>query len=88
LHVSPHVGADFVDTTGRSFDALLQPGASARWATEWPTNIQTQLQRHLAKADFTIIDATGLNASQIADLTAHVNGLPAAQQAKIVRIGF
>jgi hypothetical protein len=88
LHVSPHTGADFVDTAGRSFDALIQPGASANWATQWPHIRDVQLPRHLAKADFTIIDVTGLNAGQIADVTAHVNGLSAAQQAKIIRIGF
>jgi CdiA C-terminal tRNase domain len=87
LYVSPHVGADFVDTAGATYDALLQPGASGHWATEWP-NIQQQLLRHLGKANFTIVDATGLLAAQIADLTAYVNGLTAAQQAKIIRIGF
>jgi hypothetical protein len=87
LYESQHVGADFVDSIGRSYDALIRPGASAHWATEWP-QIQRQLLQHLDKVNFTIIDVTGLDAAQIADVTAHVNGLSAAQRAKIIRIGF
>jgi hypothetical protein len=47
------------------------------------------IDSHLLKSnDFTVIDMTGFTQQQIDVVRNHVNGLPQASQAKIIRIGF
>lgn len=44
---------------------------------------------HLLKAnDFTAVDMTGFTDAQKAAVRAYVDSLPAASQARIIRIGF
>ena len=62
LHESPHVGAEFVDDAGRSYDAVgrPQPHSIER------TTVLASIDSHLLKAnDFTVIDLTGFTPDQI-----------------------
>jgi hypothetical protein len=85
LYESPNAGADFVDSLGNTYDALLEPAVANNW--NW-AQIEAQINRHLMKANYTIIDSRGLTPAQLAQLRNHINGLSAAQQAQIITIGF
>src|SRR5262249_47170890 len=86
LRESPHVGSEYVDDLGRTYDALGDPIASQFWNEQ---QFLRSIDSHLLKSnDFTVIDMTGFAQQQIDVVRNHVNGLPRASQAKIIRIGF
>jgi RHS repeat-associated protein len=86
LEESAHVGADFVDDLGRSYDALGTPSAAINWNE---TDFLNSIDRHLLKSnDFTIIDLTGFTQGQIDLVNGHLSTLSPEQLAKIKRIGF
>lgn len=83
---SAHLGAEYVDDLGRSFDALGNPAASQYWnEREFLSSINTHL---LKSNEFTVIDLTGFTSSQVQAVTGYVNSLSANAQARIVRLGF
>jgi len=86
LRESPHVGSEYVDDLGRTYDALGDPIASRFWDE---LQFLRSIDRNILKSnDFTFIDMTGFTQQQIDVVRNHVNGLPQASQAKIMRIGF
>ncbi len=86
LTESPHVGAEYVDGAGRTYDAMGSPAASRFWNQD---AFLASIEHHLTKAtDFTVIDLTGFTDAQVGVVRGYVNTLPAASQAKIIRIGF
>jgi RHS repeat-associated protein len=86
LKESPHVGAEFVDDLGRSYDALGTPKASQFWNEKQFLN---SIDGHLLKSNnFTVIDLTGFTPAQIAAVTKHLATLTPAQLARIIKIGF
>ena len=84
---SPQQEIDWVDSEGRAYDQIGNPRASQFW-NQQRTNFMNQIDRHIGKADVVVLDLTGFTADQIAEVRAHIESLPPAQQAKIVRIGF
>ncbi len=83
---SPHVGAEYVDDLGRSYDALGTPAASKYWNEQ---QFLRSIDSHVLKSnDFTVIDLTGFTSEQVGVVSGYVNSLPSATQATIVRIGF
>ncbi len=83
---SPHVGAEYVDDLGRTYDALGTPAASRHWNEK---EFRRAIDTHLLKSnDFTVVDLTGFSNEQISAVRAYVDSLPPADQAKMVRIGF
>lgn len=83
---SPHVGAEFVDDLGRSYDALGTPAASARWNQG---QFLRSIDSHLLKSnDFTVVDLTGFTSDQAGVVSGYLDSLSPASQARIVRIGF
>jgi hypothetical protein len=86
LKESPHVGAEFVDDLGRSYDALGTPKASQFWNEKQFLN---SIDGHLLKSNnFTVIDLTGFTPAQIAAVNKHLATLTPAQLARIIKIGF
>jgi hypothetical protein len=86
LKESPHVGAEYVDDLGRTYDALGDPAASRFWDEQAFTR---SIDAHLLKSnDFTVIDMTGFTAEQAQTVAAYVDALTSDQQRKIIRIGF
>lgn len=84
---SEHVGAEYVDDLGRTYDQLGNPLASSRGWNE--RKFLKSIDDHLLKSnDFTVIDLTGFTKSQIEGVSGYIDSLPTASQAKIIRIGF
>jgi hypothetical protein len=83
---SPHVGAEYIDDLGRSYDAVGRPQASQFWDEQ---TFLDSIDVHLLKSNhYTVIDLTQFTPEQVAAVRAHIDRLPAKQQARIVRIGF
>jgi RHS repeat-associated protein len=83
---SPHVGAEYVDDLGRTYDAMGEPAASTYWNE---TEFLRSIDRHIVKSnDFTVIDLSGFTPEQVAAVTRYVDSLSPEAQATIVRIGF
>ena len=86
LAESPHLGADFVDAAGRTYDVLGVPAASKYWNEKAFTRA---INEHLLKAnDFTVIDLTGFTPEQIAIVQRHLGTLKPEQLLRIIRLGF
>jgi hypothetical protein len=86
LSESPHLGAEFVDDLGRTYDACGRPAAAKFWNE--PKFLKS-IDSHLLKSnDFTAVDLTGFTNAQKVTVRAYIDGLPAASQARIIRIGF
>ena len=86
LSGSPHVGADFVDDLGRTYDALGTPAASQYWNQ---TEFLASIDRHVLKSNnFTVIDLTGFTQQQISVVSQHIGSLSTDAQQAIIRIGF
>jgi hypothetical protein len=83
---SPHVGAEYVDDLGRSYDALGMPAASKYWNER---QFLASINSHLLKSnDFTVVDLTGFTSEQVGAVSGYVNSLSSELQARIIRIGF
>ncbi len=86
LRESSHVGAEYVDDLGRTYDALGKPIASNFWNE---TEFLASIDSHLLKSNnFTVIDLTGFTPAQIAAVESHLATLTSEQLVRIVRIGF
>lgn len=86
LRESPHVGAEYVDQLGRTYDALGNPRAAQFWNEAQFTR---SIDAHLRKSvDFTVIDLTEFKPEQINAVRTYINGLPNTAQSRIIRIGF
>ena len=84
LKESPHVGAEFVDDLGRSYDALGTSKASQFWNEKQFVN---SIDGHLLKSNnFTVIDLTGFTQAQIAAVKNHLATLTPEQLARIITI--
>jgi hypothetical protein len=78
---SGHLGEEFVDAAGRTYDAMGSPGAYQFWnAGQFANSILT----HLNKAvDFVIIDLRGATKDQIKAVKDFVRTLSKEQQNRI-----
>ncbi len=86
LRESDHIGAEYIDDLGRTYDQLGDPRASAYWDER---QFFKSIDQHLLKSnDFTVIDMTGFASEQVESVAAYVGSLPIAAQQKIVAIGF
>jgi RHS repeat-associated protein len=83
---SAHVGAEVVDNSGRSYDFLGDPAASAYFSERRFTQ---SIANHLRKSnDFTVVDLTGFTEAQQGAVSSYLDSLPASEQARLIRIGF
>lgn len=83
---SPHVGAEYVDDLGRSYDAVGSPAASRYWSE---SQFLRSIDSHLLKSNiFTVVDLTGFSSEQISVVRAYIDGLSTDKQSMIIRIGF
>jgi RHS repeat-associated protein len=81
LTVSGHVGEEFVDAAGKTYDAMGQPAAFKFWN---PSEFLDSITNHLNKSnDYTIIDLSGASSDQINTVKNFVGGLDQALQNKI-----
>ena len=86
LKESEHVGSEYVDEFGKTYDQLGDPLASKFWNEN---EFLKSIDKHLLKSnDFTVVDLTGFTDAQITTIRNYINSLSAASQAKIIRIGF
>jgi hypothetical protein len=83
----PDPGHDWVDDLNRTYDAMGD-GTTSKFF-KWD-EFKESIDWHVAAKgnDFTVIDATGYEPVQVAQIKAYVDSLPPAQQSKIRRIGF
>jgi RHS repeat-associated protein len=86
LSESADVAYDFVDQYGRTYDALGQPKAYKYWSQREFLNA---LDGHVRKQglDFTVLDLSGANSSQLDAIFSHIDQMTPAQQASIVIVG-
>lgn len=83
---SPHVGAEYVDDLGRSYDAVGTPRAALYWNRQ---QFLSSISQHLLKSnDFTVIDASGFEFHHVAAVREYVDALPCHLRARVVRIEF
>jgi Domain of unknown function (DUF4157) len=83
---SAHVGAEYEDAQGRSYDQMGDPRASQYWNQE---AFEASIQDHLLKQnEFTVIDMTDFTAVQQQAVSDYVSRLSPGQQAKIIKVGF
>jgi len=78
---------DYFDSAGRTYDQMGNPAMAPFWNKQ-SGQFFNQIQDHLRKADFTVIDLTGLPANIRSDVGNHVMNLPQSQFDKIIPIGF
>jgi hypothetical protein len=82
----PDPGYDWTDDLGRTYDAMGDGTKAPYFKLDDFTN---SIDSHLRKEnDFTVIDATGYSADQVAAIKQYVDGLTPTQQAMIRRVGF
>ncbi len=85
LKESAHLGADYVDDLGRSYDAL--GGFDPKFWNE--KSFLRQIDKHLRKSnDFTVIDLTGFSQTAIEAVRRHLSTLSSDQLKRIIQIGF
>jgi hypothetical protein len=83
---SPHIGAEYVDALGRSYEQIGDPMASKFWNEN---KFIASIDRHLLKSnDFLVIDLTGFTTEQIQAVERYLATLPKETLDKIIRIGF
>lgn len=83
---SEHIGAEVVDSLGRSYDFLGNPAASSYFDEERFTQ---SIADHLLKSnEFTVVDLTGFTEAQRALVSSYLDALPASELARVIRIGF
>ena len=88
LEESAHIGADFVDDQGISYDAFSAPAASKHW-NRTRKQFFKSFRKHLRKSNhYTVIDLTGFTESQIAEVDKYLQNLSPEELARIMRIGF
>ena len=86
LTESPHIGAEYIDELGRTYDAIGVPKASQFWNEKQFLN---SIDEHLLKSnDFTVIDLTGFTPEQIETVRSYLSTLTEEQLTRIIRIGF
>lgn len=86
LYQSEHVGAEYVDEFGRTYDAMGTPEASRFWNA---AKFFESIDRHLLKSnDFTVIDLTDFTPGQKAAVGSYLDTLSSAARARVIRIGF
>lgn len=87
LHLveSWHVGAEFVDGSGRSYDAMGRPKAYQHFNRNV---FLGAIADHLLKSnDFTVIDLTGATVTQSSIIRDYVAGLDPGMRSKIIFVG-
>lgn len=82
----PDPGHDWYDNLGRKYDAM---GDGTKAEFQSMNDFRRSIDSHLRKGnDFTVIDLTGYEPDQVADVKKYVDSLPLDKQAMIRRIGF
>ena len=82
LSESEHVGAEYIDQFGRTYDAMGTPKASQYWNQD---KFLEAIDSHLLKSnDYTVIDLTEFTSGQINVVEVYVKGLSGNLQNKII----
>ena len=86
LMESSHVGEEFFDVAGRTYDAVGGPGAFKKFNLQQFTG---SIEGHLRKSiDYVVVDVTGATKAQIKTIGSYINNLSQEERAKIIQIGF
>lgn len=81
LKVGAHIGEEFVDSAGKTYDAMGQPNA---YKFRNPKQFFSSIMDHVNKSnDHTIIDLKGASADQIKQIQTYVGTLTKEQQGTI-----
>ncbi len=78
---------DYVDDLGRTYDQMGNPAMVPHWANQ-KQQFFNQINRHLQKADFTVIDLSNFPKHIQDDVSRYLLTLPENLFDKIVPIGF
>ena len=85
LTESEHIGAEYVDTAGKSYDAMGTPKAYEYFNQK---QFQSAIDDHILKSNhFTAIDLTGASPDQATIIKNYVGTLDKAKQAKVIFVG-
>lgn len=81
LRESSHIGAEYVDQGGKTYDAMGQPAAYSHWNEG---QFMNSIKDHLNKSvDFVAIDLKGASKGQAGAIQKYVGGLSKEAQARI-----
>jgi RHS repeat-associated protein len=84
---SEHVGAEFVDGAGKTYDAVNSPAAYANWSKDGGKGILANIASTANKAvDHVAVDLKGASKGQIGAMKAFVKTLTKQQQKKIIYV--
>jgi hypothetical protein len=84
LRENEHVGAEYIDQFGKTYDAMGTPKASQYWNEK---AFIDAIDTHLLKSnDFTVIDLVGFTTEQISVVELYVRSLSIELQSKIIII--
>ncbi|TWT55527.1 polymorphic toxin-type HINT domain-containing protein [Allorhodopirellula solitaria] len=78
---------DYVDDLDRTYDQMGNPAMIPHWASQ-RSQFFNQIDRHLQKADFTVIDLTSFPKQIQDDVANYVLNLPEHLFDKVIPIGF
>ena len=83
LAQSSHIGEEFVDAAGKTWDAANSPTAYEHWGTQAGNILKNIKTTALKSADYTAVDLKGASKEQIATIRSYVRTLPDKLQKKI-----
>ena len=78
---------DYVDDLGRTYDQMGNPAMIPHWAKQ-KQQVFNQIDRHLQKADFTVIDLSNFPKNIQDEVAEYVLKLPENLFDKVIPIGF
>ena len=78
---------DYIDNLGKRYDQMGNPNMIPFWEEE-SSQFFKQIERHLDKADFTVIDLTDFPKNIQEEVGEYILDLPQEQFDKIIPIGF
>lgn len=87
LKPSPDPAVDWVDDIGKTYDQIGNPAMVPFWAKQ-REQFFAQVQRHLKKADFTVVDVTDFPPAIKEEISEYLLKLTDAEFDKIVAVGF
>jgi hypothetical protein len=84
---SEHIGAEFIDAAGKTYDAVNGPAAYANWSRDGGEGILANIASTANKAvDYVAVDLKGASKGQVKAIKDFVKTLTKKQQDKIVYV--
>jgi hypothetical protein len=82
----PSGDADWIDSAGRTYDAVGPVPDQHFDAAAFSASVGRHLRQQ--GLDYVVVDATGMNAGNITQIDRYLQSLPADQARRIIRLGF